>query len=332
MQIFMIGEAANHADTLAAALQSPLPIRALPREAAFDPGGDAAIGPEDVVISLRFRRPAGTAPAFGLLHVPGAGLDGIAFDALTPATTVCNVFEHEIPIAEFVLASMLDRAIDLQAMRDSFAPDRWSETYRNRVPHAEIHGSTLGLIGFGRIGRAIASRARGFGLRIMAVDAATDDPGPADRLLPPERMGEMLAAADWLVIACPLTEATEGLIGAAELARMKASAVLINISRAEIVAQAPLFAALRDGGIGGAVLDVWYRYPVASDDIVAPADLPFASLPNVTCTPHSSAWTRELPRRRYGLIASNIDRLRRGEPLVNVVRPAAAPAESRHCR
>lgn len=326
MRIFMIGEAANHAEKLAGALRAPCPIVPLPREAAFDAAADAEIGPEDVVISLRFQRPAGAAPAFRLLHVPGAGLDGIALDRLHPGTAVCNVFEHEIPIAEFVLACILERAIDLQGMRARFDPDRWAETYRNRVPHDEIHGSTMGLIGFGRIGRAIAARARAFGLRILAVDAARGDPGPADAVLPPERLDEVLAAADWLVIACPLTAQTRGLIDARALAAMKPGAVLINISRAEIADQADLYAALRDGTIGGAVLDVWYRYPQASDDAASPADFPFQDLPGVVCTPHSSAWTRDLPHRRYGAIAANIDRLRRGEALSNLVRaPAAAP-------
>lgn len=328
MRVFMIGEAANHATTLSAALETPCQITALPREAAFEPVADDAIGPDDVVISLRFQRPPGAAPAFRLLHVPGAGLDGIALEALHPATAVCNVFEHEIPIAEFVLANMLDRAIGLQAMRESFVPERWPEIYRNRVQHNEIHGSTLVLIGFGRIGRAIADRARAFGQHIVAVDAAAgDDPYPADVILPPERLNEALAAADWLVIACPLTNGTRGLIGAAELEQMKASAVLMNISRAEIVEETALYSALRDGVIGGAVLDVWYRYPLTSDDAVSPANHPFHNLPNVVCTPHSSAWTLDLPRRRYGVIAANIDRLRRGAPLLNAIRTSDTSAE-----
>jgi phosphoglycerate dehydrogenase-like enzyme len=327
MRIFMIGEAAKHAEKLAEALQTPCPIVPLPRAAALDEAADADIMPEDVVISLRFQRPPGAAPEFSLLHVPGAGLDGIALDALHPGTAVCNVFEHEIPIAEYVLASMLELSIDLQGMRARFSPGRWAETYRNRVAHDEIHGGTMGLIGFGRIGRAIALRARAFGLRILAVDAAQGDPGPADALLPPERLNDVLAAADWLVIACPLTKATHGLIDAQALARMKKSAVLINISRAEIADQAALYAALRDERIGGAVLDVWYRYPQTSDDTVRPADFPFHELPNVVCTPHSSAWTRDLPYRRYRVIASNIDRLRHGEPLINLVRAPVAAAK-----
>jgi len=98
--------------------------------------------------------------------------------------------------------------------------------------------------------------------------------------------------------------------------------VLVNVSRAEIVDEAALYAALRDARIGGAILDVWYRYPASEHDTAAPAGHPFWELPNAWCTPHSSAWTHQLPRRRYAVIAENVNRLVSGEPLRNVVRAA----------
>ncbi|MBA3584514.1 MAG: hypothetical protein H0W36_08310, partial [Gemmatimonadetes bacterium] len=170
MKVFMIGEAANHADKLAAGIGQDWQIVPLPREAAHSAAFDDAIGPEDVVISLRYRRPAGQARPFRLLHLPGAGTDGIDFDALAPETAVCNVFEHEIPIAEYVLLAMLDWQIRPGEMRASFSPETWSDVYRNRRPHGEIHGRTLGILGLGRIGRAIATRALAFGMRVVAVD------------------------------------------------------------------------------------------------------------------------------------------------------------------
>lgn len=329
MKVFMIGEAANHKDKLAAFLTTPRDILALPREAAHSAEHDHAIGPDDVVISLRFSRKGGAAPDFRLLHVPGAGLDGIDMASLPAGCHVCNVFEHEIPIAEFVLAAMLNWEIRLDALRASFAADSWSDTYRARVPHGEIHGKTLGLIGFGRIGRTIAQRARAFGLRIVAVDQfASDTDGLADAVLPPDRLPEMLATADYVVIACPLTEQTRNLIGAPEFAIMKPTGVLINVSRAPIVDEAALFDALSRHAIGGAVLDVWYGYPAGADDRVPPSRFRFEDLPNAVCTPHSSAWTTQLPERRYAFIARNIDRLAAGEPLLNVVRtPAPASQE-----
>ncbi|KAA0586524.1 phosphoglycerate dehydrogenase-like enzyme [Azospirillum lipoferum] len=327
MKVFMIGEAANHKDKLAAFLTAPCDIVPLPREAAHSSGFDSAITADDVVVSLRFSRRGGAMPDFRLLHVPGAGLDGIDMASLPSGVSVCNVFEHEIPIAEFVIAAMLNWEIRPDALRASFATDTWSDVYRARLPHGEIHGLTLGLVGFGRIGRTIARRAAAFGMRIIAVDQfATDADGLAEAILPPERLSDLLAQSDFLVIACPLTEETRGLIGAAELAAMKPTGVLVNVSRAPIVDEAALFDALRRRTIGGAVLDVWYGYPAGADDRVAPSRFRFEDLPNAICTPHSSAWTTRLPERRYAFIARNINRLTAGEPLLNLVRaPAVAP-------
>ncbi len=326
MKLFMIGEAAHHKEKLAAFLKTPCEIVALPREAASSSEFDSAIGRDDVVVSLRFARKDGPAPAFRLLHVPGAGLDGIDMASLPAGCTVCNVFEHEIPIAEFVLAAMLQWEIRLDELRRSFATDSWPDVYRARVPHGEIYGKTLGLIGFGRIGRTIARRARAFGMRVIAMDAMPAAPGElADAVLPPTGLPELLAAADFLVVSCPLTAETRGLIGADQFRAMKPSAVLINVSRAPIVDEAALYDALSHRIIAGAFLDVWYGYPTGSDDRVPPARFRFEDLPNAFCTPHSSAWTSSLPERRYAFIAQNIDRLRAGEPLVNVVR---APSQN----
>lgn len=321
MNIFMIGEASNHAPALQAGLTAGADIVPLPREAAFEPTHDDAIGEEDIVISLRFRRQS-RAPRFRMLHVPGAGLDGIDFDSLAPETVVCNVFEHEIPIAEYVLSAMLEWEIRAGAMRRDFRADNWPDAYRNRVPHGEICGKTLGLIGFGRIGRAIADRARAFGMRIVALDRSATGGEGADEILRPGDLPALLGQADYVVIACPLSPETQGMIGSRQLAAMRPDAVLINVSRAEIVEEAALYDALAGRRIGGAVLDVWYRYPVGSDDRVAPCSFPFHDLDNAVCTPHSSAWTVNLPKRRYAKIADNIERLRRGEALANVVRPA----------
>lgn len=318
MRIFMIGEAANHRDKLQAHLQVSHEIIALPREAAFDCAFDPEIGAEDVVISLKFSRPAEEeVPRFRLLHVPGAGLDGIDLARLPETTLLCNVFEHEIPIAEYVMASLLEWEVRLADLRRSFTAATWSALYRERVPHGEVFGNTLALIGYGRIGRAIAQRARAFGLRVIAVDQYASADEHVSDIFPAQRLPEVLAQADYLVIACPLTEQTQGLIDRRAFARMKNSALLVNISRAQIVDEAALYEALKNKVIGGAFLDVWYRYPVGSDDQVSPSDHPLLELENAWCTPHSSAWTRNLPERRYAFIADNINRLLAGEPLRN---------------
>jgi phosphoglycerate dehydrogenase-like enzyme len=321
MKVFMIGEAANHLDKLAAHLPPEFELVPLPREAAYSAAYDAQIGPQDCVVSLRLSRHGATLPQFRLLHVPGAGLDGIEMDSLPPECIVCNVFEHEIPIAEFVMLAMLEWQVRLRSLSGEFAAQRWSEIYRQRRPHGELYGKVLGLVGLGRIGRAIAQRARAFGMQVLAFDNyATAAEGVVDQLLAPDEFPALLARADFIGITCPLTAETRDLFDADAFAQMKRSAVLINVSRAEIANEQALYTALSEQRIGGAVLDVWYRYPANETETVAPSNLPFHALRNVIATPHSSAWTTDLPHRRYAVIGKNLTCLVRGEPLVNVVR------------
>lgn len=328
MRVLLVGEAAEHAADLTAHLDPPREVVPLPAEVATTDTHDDRIAADDVVVSLRFRRPTGPAPLFRLLHVPGAGLDGIDLDHLRPETAVANVFEHEIPIAEYVLARLLEWEIRAGELTDRFTAEAWPGQYRHRVPHGEVHGKTLGLLGYGRIGRAVAARAAAFGMRVLALDEHASDDGIAT-VFPPDRLPELLAAVDHLVVACPLTERTTGLVDRAALDVMQRHAVVINVSRAEVVDEDALYDALASRSIGGAVLDVWYRYPGPTEPDPPPAHRPFWELPNVWCTPHSSAWTRELSRRRYAVIAENVNRLDAGRPLANLVRPSrGVPAPS----
>lgn len=321
MRVFLLGDAGRQAARLSAMLGGGIEVVALPREATASADRDGDIGPSDVVVSLRFSRPGTTAPRFALLQVPGAGLDGIDFDCLHPATAVCNVFEHEGPIAEYVLWALLERELRPERMR--FTAETWSDVYRARPPHGELGGRTIGILGFGRIGRAIAVRARAFGMRVATLDRSLPADEPlVDLRVPRDDLDALLRESDYLVLCAPLTDATRGMIGAAQLAAMKRDAVLVNVSRAELVDEDALHRALADGTLGGAVLDVWYAYPKGTDDRVAPSRRPLLELPTVLATAHSSAWTHALPERRYRVIADNILRLRDGRPLVNEVRAA----------
>lgn len=325
MKIFLIGQAGEHEADLRRHLTVPAELVALPWSAADTADFDTQIEDDDVVVSLRFSRPDG-APRFRLLHVPGAGLDQIQIADLHPNTLVANVFEHEMPIAEFVLARLLEWEIRAGERQAQFDADSWPEMYRHRVPHGELAGKTLVLIGYGRIGRAIAARAHAFGVDVLAVD----DHAAADQhasVLPTAQLAQAQEHADYLVVACPLTTDTEGLIDTEALKRLPSHAVLVNISRAQIVVEDALYEALRHNTIGGAILDVWYRYPKPDAPQEPPSTAAFWELPNAWCTPHSSAWTTELPRRRYAVIADNVNRLVAGLPLHNVVRAPAGTAQ-----
>lgn len=327
MKIVMIGEAASHQAELAAELDYPAEFIALPPSAADDPGFDAQIENADVLVTMRLKRPAGKAPRIDLLHVPGAGLDRIDFKALHPDTVVCNAFEHEIPLAEYALLSMLQHEIQPNALRAAFDSERWSNAYRSRIPHGELHEKTVGIVGFGRIGQMIATRARAFGMKVIAIDNRYypgKDSHPADQLLPPAQLDALLPQSDYLILACPLNEQTKGLIGTDAFSRMKSSAVLINIARGPVVDEDALYQALSTRQIDSAYLDVWYQYPIGAADVVPPSRYRFEELPNAICSPHAAAWTEGLFKRRYAAIAHNINRLHQGTPLQNVVHGEAA--------
>jgi phosphoglycerate dehydrogenase-like enzyme len=281
--------------------------------------------PVDVVVSLRFG--AHEAPLRPrLLHMPGAGLDAVDFASVPADCVVCNVFEHEGPIAEYVMLAMLDWEIGYSTATRSFTAGSWSSDYRSRVPHGELAGKRLGLVGFGHIGKTIAARAHAFGMTVAAIASRPREAEPPVAWIGgPERLAELAAESDYIVIACPLTEATRGLLDSRILAALRTSSVLINVARGDIVDEEALFDALRQQRIACAVLDAWYRYPAPGED-VPPARHPFETLPNVRCTAHISAWTHQLFERRYAVIGENIRRFAAGEPLQNVVR-AAAPVE-----
>jgi phosphoglycerate dehydrogenase-like enzyme len=280
----------------------------------------------DVLIASRYVAADRDRARYRLMQVPGAGLDKIDFAIVRPEATVCNAYEHEQPIAEYVFAAILDFTVGYGALTRRIPELGWAGAYLSRAPHGEAAGRTVGLIGLGHIGKAIARRAKAFDMTVMAVTGtrhnAADD---VDWLATSDRLHEMLERADFVVVACPLNDATRGMLGKAEFKRMKPTAVLINVARAEIAREQDLYEALSTGVIGGAVLDAWYQYPQSKDDPVEPSRFPLAALDNVRVTAHSSAWTDGVWERRCRLFGENIRRLKAGEPLLNVVRAPLRP-------
>jgi phosphoglycerate dehydrogenase-like enzyme len=186
---------------------------------------------------------------------------------------------------------------------------------------SELAGRTLGIVGYGRIGQAVARRALAFDMEVRAIrrDASRPDPNGLAYLHGPEALDDVLGRADFLALTLTLTPATRGLIDARALARMKPGAVLINVARAEVVDEDALYEALHRGALAGAALDVWYRYPRGPEP-TPPGHRPFHTLPNVLMTPHVSGWTQGMMDSRAAVIAENIHRVARGEAPVNLVR------------
>jgi phosphoglycerate dehydrogenase-like enzyme len=272
----------------------------------------------DAVIALRFGAAEAALYGTSLLHLPGAGADAVDMAVLEHGSVVCNVFEHEIPVAEFVMAAILDHTLGYGRMHTSFDGDRWNETYAARRPHGEVNGRILGLLGYGHIGKAVTQRAHAFGMQVQVISQSGNAP-EADWVGRPAQLREMLPRVDFLAVACPLTDDTRGMLGGAELALMKRTASVINIGRAQIIEEESLFRALESRQLAGATLDVWYDYPREGAGDVKPSRFPFYRLPTVHCTAHSSGWSGELFQRRYAVIADNLARLHRSLPLRNVI-------------
>jgi phosphoglycerate dehydrogenase-like enzyme len=143
---------------------------------------------------------------------------------------------------------------------------------------------------------------------------------------PMEGLDDLLSRSDFVLTACPLTPETNGLLDAARLAKMKPSAVVINIARGPVIDEDALYAACRDHIIAGAVIDVWYRYPASGENICMPSNLPFHELDNVILSPHSSGLGEGLVRRRWQAMTANLNALARGLPLANVIRAPGGSA------
>ena len=285
------------------------------------------LGDADVLVSMGFTRAmAEAAPRLKLVQVPGAGLDRIERAALKPGTHLANAYGHDAGIAEYIMGAMiaLSRSfarLDAR-MRDGVWDSQWAIGAPAPPLWPELSGKTLGVLGFGHIGEALARRARAFDMRICAIRtrAQATPPEGVDFVGGPERLDDVLRAADFLAITLSLSPRTRGLLDAAKLSLMKPGAFLINVARAEIVEEAALYAALRSGKLGGAALDVWYRYPQAPGP-AAPATQEFHALGNVIMTPHVSGWTEGMIEARTRLIVENIERVARGETPLNTIAP-----------
>ena len=297
-----------------------------------------ADGPvEDVEVLLRgwlsseaFDRLLARAPRLRWVHSATSGVER----ALTPAardrgivvTNARGVFTR--PIAEHVLMLILAISRRLPQLLELQRERTWQP-----LQGLELRELTVGVVGYGSIGRAVASLAGAFGARVIAqrrhvggastASIIVDDPDDAfpfaptpDRVLGPDGLHELLAASDIVVLAAPLTPETEDMIGAAELAAMRPDAWLINVARGRLIDDRALLEALAEHRIGGAALDTFREEPL-------PPTSPFYDLPNVIVTPHTAWSSARVLDRSIGLFCDNLRRYAAGEPLRNVVDPGA---------
>jgi phosphoglycerate dehydrogenase-like enzyme len=281
-----------------------------------------ALRDADALIAFAIDRDLPPAPRLRLVQVPGTGYDRIPIAALPRGCSLCNVYEHETGIADYVLLGILEWTIGMRHLDRQFRGGDWCGYGTAAGPpsvRGELAGKTLGIVGFGHIGREVARRAKAFGMRTGAITRRPRPSEVLDWIVPTSELDARLPECDFLLIACPLNESTRGLINGRRLAAMKRSAVLVNVARGEVVDESALYEALLHRTIAGAVIDVWYVYPSINDRNPRPARLPFHDLPNVIMTPHVSGWTEKLLDRRWSVIADNLKRLAAGADLNNVL-------------
>jgi phosphoglycerate dehydrogenase-like enzyme len=257
-----------------------------------------------------------------------AGVDRIVNHPLVRSiilTTSSGI--HTPAMAEYILMMILAFAHRLPRMMDYQRQVEWPKDRWTLFVPRELGDSTLGIVGYGSIGRHTARLAKAFGMKVLATKRNvqhTADEGwhlpqtgdltgeYVDRLYAPNQLRSMLAECDYVAVTVPLNAETRNLIGLNEFKAMKRDAIIVNVARGGVIDQVALIDALRKNTIGGAALDVFTPEPL-------PADSPLWTLPNVIISPHVSGFTSHYDERAMALFAENLRRYVNGAPLMNVV-------------
>jgi phosphoglycerate dehydrogenase-like enzyme len=269
------------------------------------------------------------APRLRWVQLHSAGVDHLLDTPLwrsdVAVTTSSGI--HAPNIAEYVLAMMLAFARRLPRMLAYQARAEWPSQRWQKFAAPELRGATVGVVGYGSIGREVGRLAHAFGMHVLALRRAGGTGRPPEFELPelagrpgaepdglftPDRLAEMLPVCDYVVLALPHTPATYHFVDEAALRAMKSSALLVNIGRGALVDEAALVRALREGWIAGAALDVFEQEPL-------PADSPLWKMENVIISPHIAGFTPHYDERAAALFAENLRRYLAGEPLLNQV-------------
>jgi phosphoglycerate dehydrogenase-like enzyme len=249
---------------------------------------------------------------------PAAGVGTLMFPELLASPVVITSARgiRARAIAEHVLGVTIALARQLPAAIRAQAAHHWAqdELEGAAVDVRTLQGQHLGILGLGAIGLELVKIAVPFGFRVSAIRRRPDQPRPegVEDVWTPDRLPELLAQSDVVVLALPHTPATKRLIGKAELNRIKRGALLVNIARGKLIDDDAVIEALRDGRLGGAALDVFTEEPLD------PAS-PYWDLRNVIVTPHTSGAMHDFWTPLVALFSDNLRRLEKGEPLRNVV-------------
>lgn len=324
MRIVFHGEnASSFADGFAELLNRPAEILRLP-DTLSDVDRDTYAS-ADVIVGVAFNAAMPRPERLSLFHVPGAGYDAVDLAAVPGSAVVCNCFGHEQAIAEYVMGAILARHVPLNDADSRLRQGDWAYTSGalTRV-HDEMAGKTVGLLGFGHIGKAIAARAKAFEMNVVVANrSAVPTSSLVDQSFTLDALDSFWGTADFIVVSVPATPETAGMVGASAFAAMRPKAVVLNVGRGATIDEQALYNALSGGQIGGAIIDTWYRYPKPGEAGVLPSALPFHELGNLVMTPHMSGWTTGTIRRRRATMAANVNARAAGQPCANMVRSEA---------
>jgi phosphoglycerate dehydrogenase-like enzyme len=225
-----------------------------------------------------------------------------------PLTNGRGVFRW--PLADWVVGVMLHFAFDFRRVLKQQEEKVWKP-----FVSTTLDGRTLGIVGYGAIGSAVAQRVRPFGVSIGALRRRPElfqDDSLIDRNYNPTQLAELMSASDYVLVATPLTPETRGLVSEAEIAAMKPGAVLINIGRGPVLNEGALVRALQSGAIRGAALDVFDTEPL-------PPEHPFWGMPQVFLSPHTADRVEGFLGPAFDCFLDNLARFLKGNPLINVV-------------
>ena len=277
-------------------------------------GALAEVVDADVVLGFVSRRMYLAATKLRWVHAIASGVDAFLYDEFKQGEVILTsekglVGEHLADHA-FGLLLMLTRQL-ATALR--LGPEAWNHRPQMRAKEIELNGSTMGIFGFGGTGRAVARRAAAFGMEVIALDR---DPVPVspevERVMMPDEFDMLLQGADVLAICCPLTPETHAKFDASTFRQMKRNAILVNVTRGEVMVEEDLVQALEAGEIAGAALDVTPREPL-------PEDSRLWSLPQVAMTPHTAGASQFRAGRNLDRFVRNLERLRDGQPLEGII-------------
>jgi len=277
---------------------------------------------EGADILVGYRLPKGVldaAPGLKAFLTGAAGVDRTVAENLKGrgGVAVGNSHANALDVAEHALALALDAAKLVSRGDRELRQGDWTLRYDD-VPGVLMSHKTAVIVGYGAIGRALASLLKGFRMNVIGVRASRDEAGQDEfgvQVVGPGDLDVTLSQADFVFVFAPLTPKTKGLLGPKQVGAMKRTAVLVNVSRGPVVDEGALFDALKSRRIGAAGIDVWYVYPKdeAAQKSTRPGHFAFEELDNIVLSPHRASYTERMHKEQWDDVVENIHRVARGE-------------------